>query len=157
MLRHKTVLGLLDLSLLRGIKSACAKFALKGVPKEKQSWAIIPGDGREPTAGLPMLAPRFYRERSHSPRKRFLSNRSLTTTQSSRVGHSPKGAGTSERSHRLFAGCDREARRRDNGKRRYAMGDKGKKDKDKARKQKIKKQEQTAKKNLEKLPTKTPA
>jgi hypothetical protein len=41
------------------------------------------------------------------------------------------------------------------GKRRYAMGDKGKKDKDKARKQKIKKQEQTAKKNLEKLPTKT--
>ena len=44
-----------------------------------------------------------------------------------------------------------------NGKRRYAMGDKGKKDKDKARKQKIKKQEQTAKKNLEKLPTKTPA
>jgi hypothetical protein len=47
--------------------------------------------------------------------------------------------------------------RRDKGKRRYAMGDKGKKDKDKARKQKIKKQEQTAKKNLEKLPTKTPA
>ena len=42
-------------------------------------------------------------------------------------------------------------------KRRYAMGDKGKKDKDKARKQKMKKQEQTAKKNLEKLPTKTPA
>jgi hypothetical protein len=41
-----------------------------------------------------------------------------------------------------------------NEKRRYAMGDKGKKDKDKARKQKIKKQEQTAKKNMEKLPTK---
>jgi hypothetical protein len=36
------------------------------------------------------------------------------------------------------------------------MGDKGKKDKDKARKQKMKKQEQTAKKNLEKLPTKAP-
>jgi hypothetical protein len=46
--------------------------------------------------------------------------------------------------------------RRMNRKRRYAMGDKGKKDKDKARKQKIKKQEQTAKKNLEKLPTKNP-
>jgi hypothetical protein len=37
------------------------------------------------------------------------------------------------------------------------MGDKGKKDKDKTRKQKIKKQAQTAKSNLEKLPTKTPA
>jgi hypothetical protein len=37
------------------------------------------------------------------------------------------------------------------------MGDKGKKDKNKALKQKIKKQEQTAQKNLEKLPTKTPA
>ena len=53
-------------------------------------------------------------------------------------------------------GCGREPGR-NNGKRRYAMGDKGKKDKDKARKQKIKKQEQTAKKNMEKLPTKTPA
>jgi hypothetical protein len=42
-------------------------------------------------------------------------------------------------------------------KRRYAMGDKGKKDKDKARKQKIKKQAQTAKTKLEKLPTKLPA
>jgi hypothetical protein len=51
----------------------------------------------------------------------------------------------------------REAGGGTNGKRRYAMGDKGKKDKDKVRKQKIKKQEQTAKKNLEKLPTKTPA
>ena len=46
---------------------------------------------------------------------------------------------------------------RNNGKKRYAMGDKGKKDKDKARKQKLKKQKQTAKKILEKLPTKTPA
>jgi hypothetical protein len=45
----------------------------------------------------------------------------------------------------------------DNGKRRYAMGDKGKKDKDKARKQKIKKQAQTAKTSPEKLPTKIPA
>ena len=44
---------------------------------------------------------------------------------------------------------------RDNGKRRYAMGDKGKKDKDKGRKQKIIKQEQDAKRALEKLP-KTP-
>jgi hypothetical protein len=42
-------------------------------------------------------------------------------------------------------------------KRRYVMGDKGKKDKDKARKQKINKQAQTAKSNLEKLPAKTPA
>ena len=60
-------------------------------------------------------------------------------------------------SHRLFAACGREAGRRDNEKRRYAMGDKGKKDKDKARKQKIKKQVQTAKTSLEKLPTKLPA
>jgi len=64
------------------------------------------------------------------------------------------GAGTS--SHPLFAG-GREARRRDNVKRRYAMGDKGKKDKDKARKQKIKKQAQTVKTSPEKLPTKIPA
>jgi hypothetical protein len=42
-----------------------------------------------------------------------------------------------------------------NEKREYTMGDKGKKDKDKARKQKIKKQETTAKRNLEKLPSKT--
>jgi hypothetical protein len=34
---------------------------------------------------------------------------------------------------------------RDNGERKYAMGDKGKKDKDKVRKQKISKQEQKAK------------
>jgi hypothetical protein len=47
--------------------------------------------------------------------------------------------------------------RRDNVKRRYAMGDKGKKDKDKARKQKIKKQAQTAKPSPEKLPIKIPA
>jgi len=65
------------------------------------------------------------------------------------------GAGTS--SHPLFAGCGRKARRRDNVKRRYAMGDKGKKDKDKARKQKIKKQAQTAKPSPEKLPIKIPA
>jgi len=36
--------------------------------------------------------------------------------------------------------------------RRYAMGDKGKKDKDKARKQKVVKQEQSAKKAEEKVP-----
>ena len=36
--------------------------------------------------------------------------------------------------------------------RRYAMGDKGKKDKDKARKQKLVKQEQSAKKAKEKVP-----
>jgi hypothetical protein len=59
------------------------------------------------------------------------------------------GAGTS--SHPLLAG------KRDNVKRRYAMGDKGKKDKDKARKQKIKKQAQTAKPSPEKLPIKIPA
>jgi hypothetical protein len=57
----------------------------------------------------------------------------------------------------VFAGCGREARRWDNVKRRYAMGDKGKKDKDKARKQKTKKQAQTVKTSLEKLPTKPPA
>ena len=37
---------------MRGVKPACAKFALKGVPKEKQSWAIMPRDGREPTVGV---------------------------------------------------------------------------------------------------------
>jgi hypothetical protein len=45
---------------------------------------------------------------------------------------------------------------RKNGKRRYAMGDKGKKDKDKGRKQKINKQEQKAKGKLQKQPRRTP-
>jgi len=45
---------------------------------------------------------------------------------------------------------------RDNGKKRYAMGDKGKKDKDKGRKQKINKQEQEAKGKLAKQPRRTP-
>ncbi len=45
---------------------------------------------------------------------------------------------------------------RDNEKRRYAMGDKGKKDKNKGQKQKAKKQEQKAKKKLEKQPRRTP-
>ena len=40
--------------------------------------------------------------------------------------------------------------------RRYAMGDKGKKDKDKARKQKIVKQEQSAKMAQEKVAIKIP-
>jgi hypothetical protein len=43
---------------------------------------------------------------------------------------------------------NRGEKMRDNGKRRYAMGDKGKKDKDKGRKQKINKQEQKAKGKL---------
>ena len=42
------------------------------------------------------------------------------------------------------------------GKRRYAMGDKGKKDKDKGRKQKINKQEQKAKGKIAKQPRRTP-
>jgi|GEM_PF-1404044 hypothetical protein len=45
---------------------------------------------------------------------------------------------------------------RNDGKRRYAMGDKGKKDKDKGRKQKINKQEQKAKEKLAKEPRRTP-
>jgi hypothetical protein len=57
----------------------------------------------------------------------------------------------------LFVNDNSIERRRDNVKRRYVMGDKGKKDKNKARKQKIKKQAQTAKTSLEKLPTKIPA
>jgi hypothetical protein len=44
----------------------------------------------------------------------------------------------------------------DNGKRRYTMGDKGKKDKDKVRKQKISKQEQKAKGKLAKQPRRIP-
>jgi len=43
----------------------------------------------------------------------------------------------------------------DNGKRRYAMGDKGKKDKEKSQKQKTKKQEQEAIKKREKEPKRT--
>jgi hypothetical protein len=45
---------------------------------------------------------------------------------------------------------------RKNGKRRYAMGDKGKKDKDKGRKQKISKQKQKAKEKIAKQPRRTP-
>jgi hypothetical protein len=45
---------------------------------------------------------------------------------------------------------------RDNGKRRYTMGDKGKKDKDKGRKQKINKQEQKEKGKIAKQPRRTP-
>jgi hypothetical protein len=43
-----------------------------------------------------------------------------------------------------------------NGKRRYAMGDKGKKDKNKGRKQRISKQEQKAKGKIAKQPRRTP-
>ena len=45
---------------------------------------------------------------------------------------------------------------REQGKRRYVMGDKGKKDKDKGRKQKVNKQEQKAKGKLAKQPKRTP-
>ena len=49
------------------------------------------------------------------------------------------------------------SRREDaNGNRRYAMGDKGKKDKDKGRKQMINKQEKKAKGKLAKQPRRTP-
>jgi hypothetical protein len=51
---------------------------------------------------------------------------------------------------------NRGEKMRANGKRRYAMGDKGKKDKDKVRKQKISKQEQKAKGKLAKQPRRTP-
>jgi len=51
---------------------------------------------------------------------------------------------------------NRGEKMRDNGKRRYTMGDKGKKDKDKVRKQKISKQEQKAKGKLAKQPRRTP-
>ena len=103
MLRHETILGLLDLSQMRGVKPACAKFALKGAPKEKQSWAIMPGDERADSR-LPMRAPAFYRERSHSPGKRFLSNRSLTTTN--RAG-GEKAEHTLEETGKIF-GVTRE-------------------------------------------------
>jgi len=43
-----------------------------------------------------------------------------------------------------------------NWKRRYAMGDKGKKDKDKSRKQRISKREQKAKRKQQKQPAGTP-
>jgi len=51
---------------------------------------------------------------------------------------------------------DRGEKMGDNGKRRYAMGDKGKKDKDKVQKQKISKQEQKAKGKITKQPRRTP-
>jgi len=54
------------------------------------------------------------------------------------------------------AASSRGDKMRDNGKRRYAMGDKGKKDKDKGRKQKINKQEQKAKEKIAKQPRRTP-
>ena len=41
------------------------------------------------------------------------------------------------------------------GKRRYTMGDKGKKDKDKGRKQKVDKQDRKAKEKLAKQPKRT--
>jgi len=44
---------------------------------------------------------------------------------------------------------------RADGKRRYTMGDKGKKDKDKGRKQKINKQEQKEREKLAKQPRRT--
>ena len=50
----------------------------------------------------------------------------------------------------------RSEKMRDNGKRRYVMGDKGKKDKDKGRKQMINKQEKKAKGKLAKQPRRTP-
>ncbi len=50
------------------------------------------------------------------------------------------------------AAAPRGEKIRENEKRRYAMGDKGKKDKDKDRKQKVNKQEQKAKKKSEKQP-----
>ncbi|NOQ21360.1 MAG: hypothetical protein GQ565_01745 [Candidatus Aegiribacteria sp.] len=52
--------------------------------------------------------------------------------------------------------CCSGEKMRDNGGRRYAMGDKGKKDKDKERKQKINKQAQKAKRKLEKRQRRTP-
>jgi hypothetical protein len=45
---------------------------------------------------------------------------------------------------------------RDNVKRRYAMGDKGKKDKEKGQKQKTSKHEQKAKAKTAKQPRRTP-
>jgi hypothetical protein len=45
---------------------------------------------------------------------------------------------------------------RDNGKRRYAMGDKGKKDKKKHQKQETAKQQEKAKRKLAKQPKRTP-
>jgi hypothetical protein len=45
---------------------------------------------------------------------------------------------------------------RDDGKRRYVMGDKGKRDKEKGRKQNTAKQKQNMKKKIEKQPKRTP-
>ncbi|MFH1335448.1 MAG: hypothetical protein ABII96_02935 [Candidatus Zixiibacteriota bacterium] len=53
-------------------------------------------------------------------------------------------------------GVNHGEKTRNNGKGRYAMGDKGKKDKDKGRKQKINKQEQKAKEKVPKQPRRTP-
>jgi hypothetical protein len=45
---------------------------------------------------------------------------------------------------------------RDDGKRRYAMGDKGKKDKKKHQRQEAAKQQKKARRKLEKQPKRTP-
>ena len=50
----------------------------------------------------------------------------------------------------------RGIKRKYSGKGRYAMGDKGKKDKAKSQKQKIKKQDQQARVKREKQPKRTP-
>ena len=63
---------------------------------------------------------------------------------------------SSNSNHDLYACAESREKMRDNGKRRYAMGDKGKKDKDKGQKQKINKQEQKAKEKLAKQPRRTP-
>src|SRR5262245_27751770 len=64
MLRHETILGLLDLSQMRGVKHECDKFALKRVPKKSRagrSCRVM----RESTVGLPMRAPSILQRRSH--------------------------------------------------------------------------------------------
>ena len=50
----------------------------------------------------------------------------------------------------------RDEKMRDNGKRRYAMGDKGKKAKDKGQKQRTKEQENKAKGKMAKQAKRTP-
>jgi hypothetical protein len=50
----------------------------------------------------------------------------------------------------------RDEKMRDNRKRRFAMGDKGKKDKEKGQKQNTAKQKQKTKKKIEKQQRKTP-
>jgi hypothetical protein len=67
MLRHKTILGLLDLSLLRGVKPAFSKFALKPMFAGQVNFGDHAG-GREAESGVSdACAKHFKKQISQTP------------------------------------------------------------------------------------------